>query len=386
MSGDRGARIHSMDALRASTMLLLVPVHAATLLALNGHPGAWATAIYWSIHVFRLPLFFARSGFFLALLLSRKGLSSTVRNRTVRIAVPLGLGLVTLVPLMMLFARETGTALTPSHDLSATTPFTFEPSFLWFLWYLLFIDGAAIALYLIAPGLLRAGGERLCALIGRPLGGIPLLAFPTMLALWPDAGWTAAPTTATFMPDWSVLAYYALFFSLGATLCVHRELVAAAARDAWRWGACALLAVLPASLLFSLHNSGSYGSEPIVHGAALLIYAIATWSSLLALIGFADRYLDRPRPVLRYMADSSYWIYLSHMPAMVLIVGTIGATALGTVPQFVLVTAGSLAFSLLTYPVFVRYTVIGRVLNGPRRRTRRRWPFGPRLIPRSAAG
>jgi len=386
MSSGPSARIHSMDALRASTMLLLVPVHAAGLLALNGHAGAWATAIYWLIHVFRLPLFFAMSGFFLALLLTGKGLHDTARNRTVRIVVPLLVGLVTLVPLFVFAAQQTGVALAPDHSVSGGSPFTFEPSFLWFLWYLLIIDGAAISLYLFAPGFLRAAGERFCALIGRPLGGIPLLAVPTMLALWTATNWTAAPATDTFVPDWSVLAYYALFFSLGATLYARRELVAAAGRNAWRWAACALAAILPAALLFSLHNSGSYGSQPAVHGAALLIYAIATWTSLIALVGLSERYLNRPRPALRYMADSSYWIYLSHMPAMVLIVALVGGTALGTAPQFLLVTAGSLAFSLLTYPLFVRYTVIGRVLNGPRPRPRRRWPFSPKPILRGATG
>ena len=73
MSMGSSTRIHSMDALRASTMLLLVPVHAAVLISLNGHEGVWATAIYWIVHVFRLPLFFAMSGFFLALLLVPQG-------------------------------------------------------------------------------------------------------------------------------------------------------------------------------------------------------------------------------------------------------------------------------------------------------------------------
>jgi glucan biosynthesis protein C len=386
MSSGSSARIHSMDALRASTMLLLVPVHAATLLALNGHGGAWATAIYWLVHVFRLPLFFAMSGFFLALLLTGKGLHDTARNRTVRIVVPLLIGLVTLVPLLVFAAQQTGVALTPDHGVPGGSPFTFEPSFLWFLWYLLIIDGAAISLYLFAPALLRAAGERFGALIGRPLGGIPLLAVPTVLALWSATDWTAAPAADTFVPDWSVLAYYALFFGLGATLYARRELVTAAGRNAWRWGACALVATLPAALLFTLHNSGSHSSQPAVHGAALLIYAIATWTSLIALVGFAERYLNRPRPALRYMADSSYWIYLSHMPAMVLLVALIGGTALGTAPQFVLITAGSLAFSLLTYPLFVRYTVIGRVLSGPRTRPRRHRPFFAKLTLRGVPG
>jgi glucans biosynthesis protein C len=378
MSETAGARIHSMDALRASTMLLLVPVHAANLSAVNGHDGAWATAIFWVVHVFRMPLFFAMSGFFLALLLARKGLGETARNRTVRIAVPLLVGLVTLMPLTLFIGQQTGTVLS-NDGVPTGSPFTFEPGFLWFLWYLLIIDGVAVGLYLGAPRLLRAAGARFRDLLARPPGGILLLAVPTTIALWPSPSWTGGAAVNTYLPDLPALAYYALFFALGATLFVHRGLVAEASRNAWRWAACALVAALPAGLLFSLHNSG-YGSQPVVHGVALLTYAIATWASLIALVGLADRYLNRSRPGLRYMADSSYWIYLSHLPAMVLAVALAGATSLGTAPQFVFITVISLAFSLVTYPLFVRYTVIGRVLNGPRARPRRRWRFRSRPL------
>jgi peptidoglycan/LPS O-acetylase OafA/YrhL len=382
MSEASTERIHSMDALRASTMLLLVPVHAAGLVSLNGHEGAWAVAIYWFVHVFRLPLFFAMSGFFLALLLRRKGLRETARNRTLRIVVPLAVGLVTLIPLMVVAAQVTGVALNGDGSVPGGSAFTFEPGFLWFLWYLLIIDAAAVALYLLAPGLLRWAGERLRDAVARPLTGVALLAVPTAAALWPAVDWVSSPAVDTFVPELPVLVYNALFFGLGATLCVHRELVAAASRDGWRWAACALVATVPAGLLFSLHNSPA-GDGIAVHAAALLIYAIATWTSLMALVGLAARYLTRPRPALRYLADSSYWIYLSHMPAMVLLVALVGAMALGAAPRFALVTLGSLVFSLLTYPLFVRYTVIGRVLNGPRPR-RRTGPVAPRPVPRAA--
>ena len=358
-----------MDALRASTMLLLVPVHAATILALNGHDGAWSTAVYWLVHVFRLPLFFAMSGFFLALLLTRKGLGETARNRTLRIVIPLAVGLVTLVPLTILIAQQTGTSISVD-GVPGGSPFSFEPGFLWFLWYLLIVDAAAVALYLLAPRFLRAAGERFRALVARPLGGILLLAIPTALAIWPASSWMVAPAADTFVPEPAALVYYAIFFALGASLFAFRELVEAASRNAWRWFAAALCTIVPAGLLFSLHNSASLSSRPAVHAVALLVYAVATWTSLFALVGLADRYLNRPRPLLRYLADSSYWIYLSHLPALVALVALIGVMSLGTAPQFVLVTALSIAFSLLTYPLFVRYTVIGQTLNGPRYRSR----------------
>jgi peptidoglycan/LPS O-acetylase OafA/YrhL len=361
-----------MDALRASTMLLLVPVHAASILSANGHPGAWAVAIYWVIHVFRLPLFFAMSGFFLTLLLSRKGLRSTAQNRTLRIVVPLIVGLVVLIPLMTVASQATGIMVAGDGRMTHGNPMNFEPSFLWFLWYLLILDGMAVALYTLAPAVLRGAGRMVSAAIAHPQWGIALLAVPTALALWPQDSWTATPRPGSFLPDPSALAYYTLFFGLGATLCAHRQLVGAASRHAWRWAVCAVVATVPAAALFTLHNSPTYGSNPVIHGVGLLIYTVATWTSLLALIGLANRYLDRPRPALRYLADSSYWIYLSHMPAMVLVVALVTTTALGTATQFGIVTILSLAVSLLTYPLLVRYSVIGRVLNGRRERTRKR--------------
>ena len=49
--------------------------------------------------------------------------------------------------------------------------------------------------------------------------------------------------------------------------------------------------------------------------------AVATLTCLFALIGLANLYLDRRRPRVRYLADSAYWIYLSHMPAVALMIG-----------------------------------------------------------------
>jgi glucan biosynthesis protein C len=350
-------------------MLLLIPVHAVTLLSLNGRGGAWAVAVFWFVHIFRLPLFFAMSGFFLTLLLSRKGLRETVRNRTLRIVVPLMVCLVTLVPLMFAASQATGTVIAGDGQLTHGSPITFQPAFLWFLWYLLIFDGVAFALHVLVPELLRRAGNALRAAIAHPLLGIALLAVPTMLALWSQPNWTETPPSS-WVPEMTVLAYYAPFFALGATLCAHHELVGDAARNAWKWTACAVAATAPAAALFTLHDSPQYAQRLEVHGAALAIYAVATWASLLALVGLADRYLNRPNPKLRYLADSSYWLYLSHLPAMVLLVAFGTAIAIGTAPQFALATVGSLAVSLASYALFVRYTPIGRVLNGPRERTR----------------
>ena len=70
--------------------------------------------------------------------------------------------------------------------------------------------------------------------------------------------------------------------------------------------------------------------------------------------------------VLRYMSDSSYWVFLVHM------LGTIGFGALlyrvqvaGEIKMVLNIAATTVA-CLLTYHLFVRTTWIGVLLNGSR--------------------
>ena len=52
----------------------------------------------WAVHGFRMPVFFLLSGFFTALLWRRRGLRSLIDHRLRRVALPLVIGMVTLVP------------------------------------------------------------------------------------------------------------------------------------------------------------------------------------------------------------------------------------------------------------------------------------------------
>ena len=97
-----------MDALRAFAMLLGIVLHGALAFI----PGAWAvtdasvegdgTPFAWltmAIHGFRMPVFFLMSGFFTAMLLRHRGLGSLVRHRAQRILLPLGIAMLTVIPL-----------------------------------------------------------------------------------------------------------------------------------------------------------------------------------------------------------------------------------------------------------------------------------------------
>lgn len=363
MEGEWGKRVHSLDALRASAMMLIVPVHICSLIAINGEPGTVLTGIGWAIHLFRLPLFFAMSGFFFSLVCTRRGARATLRRRAVRIGMPLAVGMVVLVPLLMLLSQATDVSISTVGPAEST--FGLAPSYLWFLWYLLLLDVCAMLLLHFAPRLLDSVRSGLAGAIGSPIG-IVLLAIPTGLLLLGQAEWMPAAPGGTLVVDPALFAYYATFFALGMALHSVPGRLEAVAEQSRRWGVAALATGSVALALFTLHNSGDPGAA--VHVVALLALGVATLTSLHALLGLASRHLNVERAPVRYLSDSSYWIYLSHLQFLVPLLALVLALGVPWPVALPALTVATLALTIATYGLFVRYSAIGFVLNGPRKR------------------
>jgi glucan biosynthesis protein C len=111
---------------------------------------------------------------------------------------------------------------------------------------------------------------------------------------------------------------------------------------------------------------------------------VFTWAAVLCLVGVGRRLLAVERPAVRYIADSSYWIFLMHLPIAPLAIAA--AVSLGQPFPIAWGVGMALLFSflLLTYELFVRHTFIGRVLNGPR--PPRQWSLASRRRARMPEG
>jgi len=369
MRGSWGVRVHSMDALRASSMMLLVPIHVCGLIAVNGEPSAILTGIAWVIHLFRLPLFFAMSGFFLRLVCERRGLRPTLRRRVLRVAVPLAIGLAVLVPLLMILSAAMDVSISAAGP--ATSLFGLAPSYLWFLWYLLIIDACAMLLLRFAPRTIGAASNTLARTIGNPIG-VVMLAVPTGMLLIGQADWMPTAPSDTFRIEPAMFAYYATFFVLGMALYSVPQRVEALGRETRRWGLAALASGSVALVLFTVHNSHGVGVG--VHAVQLAAFGIATVTVLHVLLGLATRHLNVERPTIRYVADSSYWIYLSHLQILVPLLALVLAMNVPWPVALPTLTLATLAATIVLYGLFVRYSVIGFVLNGPRKRLLRESP------------
>jgi peptidoglycan/LPS O-acetylase OafA/YrhL len=71
---------------------------------------------------------------------------------------------------------------------------------------------------------------------------------------------------------------------------------------------------------------------------------------------------------IRYVSDSSYWLYLVHLPLILVAQRALRLWDMPAIVKFSLICALVTAVLLVTYQALVRYSWLGSMLNGPRRR------------------
>lgn len=356
----------------------LMPFLPGNLWLVNDrHDAAWALPVVGVIHLFRMALFFCIAGFFAPRSLDRRGLGDFVRDRTLRILVPVfAFWPVAVLPLGLLMwqhARATGAPLPEP----ATS--NWSPGQLWFLWVLaeclvLALMGRAVGRHLLGPARADRWIRALGTWVTAP-GGVLIVAVPYALAMVVQRSTGAINAPADLVPELGGIVGYLGAFVTGWALSRTPD---ALARLRARWrphlaGAVAGSAYVVAAMFWT----------PLVlplpaHAAFI---GVVAWCWVLGLLGWATEALASERMWVRYLADASYWMYLLHLP--LLVGGEFWVADLDWPVPVKLLAVGlpTVAVLLLSYDVLVRPTWVGRWLNGrryPRVITaRRRGSHGP---------
>jgi glucans biosynthesis protein C len=383
-------RYHALDALRATMMLLGLILHSAvsyTALPLGAawpyhdqQTSLWFDLVVFFIHLFRMPVFFVVAGFFGALLYERDGAGGMAKNRLTRVLAPLALGWVVLYPLTaagFVFAMGRGpTAGAPGWGYLTTGAFLMQANLihLWFLYDLLLLYGAA----LVALPLLRRSPNGLRQRVEATFSGLVTSAWGPF-ACSAATAFTLVPmsiagldTSISFIPSPRILIAYGVFFAFGWLLYTRRDLLKAFGRRCrWRLLAGAVFGGVHLCVVLRPPFEDAASNHLVGIGTA----SVAIWLLIFGITGLFVRYVDRPSPVVRYLADASYWMYLVHLPVTIWIPGLLAHAALPGVVKFSLVLSVTVCLTVWTYDSFVRSTPVGALLNG------RRYP---RALPRSA--
>ena len=213
---------------------------------------------------------------------------------------------------------------------------------LWFLWLLmLLVTGFAAAVKLgLSP-------------TGRGIWWIPAFSLVPqwlMSGIGPDL-WMG------LLPPPHMVLYYGSFFWFGAAVFA-RNGMATSLGSRWK-------ILLPLGLFVFLPAAFVTLGDRVT---STVVQASAAWLITLGIIGIFRRYCSALGFWAQWFSDSTYWLYLAHFPlvvaAQLLVAGWVAPVLL----KFLLVNAVVVFLLLVSYQGFVRYTWLGTLLNGPRRR------------------
>ena len=249
---------------------------------------------------------------------------------------------------------------------------------LWFLWYLVILVAGFLAVAIAADRIHQWRGST-------PRLGDALMWNPIPLSLGAhnvmadQLGLQFGPATSTSIrPDWIIIAYYATFFAFGALLWGRtgsdgRPLVHTVGLGWSITLGAALIVALPVGL--TLTDNAETGFATFL---AVTVQGAYTWLMIFGLIGLFHRILRTERPAVRYLSDSSYWLYLAHLPLVIHLQGQTADWDINPYLKFAGLITVSTVTLLISYALLVRPTPIGQLLNG------RRHPLLPSSVRSSA--
>lgn len=370
-------RLHALDSLRAVAMLLGIVLHA--LCSFIAIPFQWPAhdvlrspvfdAIVYAIHGFRMVVFFFMAGFFAHLLLERRGPREFAVQRARRIGIPFLAGLVLIIPLVLLiWVWADPVFVARMAERNPPSLWTYPTAHLWFLEVLLFLYALALAIRWAClrwtPGLpprLDAIYDRLLPTPLKPFAFVPF----TVALLWfgpfvPEIDHAGM----RLLPGWQTIGYYGLFFAAGWWL--HRRLHLLDHLRRW----LPLYFGLAVLAFFTVGGTmrAIGGARPTPELKLLALFAAATysWCMTFALTGLFLKIASAHSAWMRYLSDASYWWYLWHIPPIMVLQVLVAPLEVPALLKIAVIVGGTLAVLWPTYHFYVRYTWMGRLLNGPR--------------------
>ena len=366
-------RYHGLDALRGFAMMLGIVLHAALsyFLAESGYGVFWpqdneqsalSQYIFDFIHSWRMPTFFILAGFFAHLVLERRSTKYFFRDRVKRILLP-----------FIIFGIITATIIPTIWDLGIERTFKFynpltiplgdqSIGHLWFIYHLIYLYAILLVARWIASKIKRPiplGRVLLWTFVNRWQAPFIILITVVITALY-----TVGNEEKKLWPvDPFDFIYSLTPFLFGYGLYKRRELVNQLASNRLL---IPTLAVATVSFITQEWLQQIVGEDDPLGLLLILAIATSTVCYSLGLIGLFQRIFTIQNDKIRWIADSSYWVYIMHLPVVLLVAYSLFELSWPAELKFIIVCVVTAALGFLTYWAFIRYTIIGTMLNGKR--------------------
>jgi glucan biosynthesis protein C len=376
MKNTTTSRLYFLDWVRILAFMLLIVYHVARYYTSEDWhvKSPFASDIIEPFMMlsspWRLGLLFLVSGVASSFMLAKISAGRFLRQRSVRLLVPLVFGMLVVVPpqpyfevieklayqgsyldFMRLYVSGYGDFCRQSDCLDLPTW-----NHLWFVAYLWVYTLLIGALVLMLGARFEAVSQKVASsLTGWKLIALPvaLLALPRILLL------SLFPATHDLVNDWYYHSQYLSLFLLGAMLA--RQAGVWQRMDGMRlatlgialtcWAAMIVYYALPEALVMrpDLHN---------IRMAMRVVYCLCAWCAMVAACGFAHRHLNGDSASRRYLAEAVFPVYIVHQTLIVSLAFLIKPAKIAPVTEGVVLVVLTLGLSFGIFEVVRRVGIL----------------------------
>lgn len=277
------------------------------------------------VNPWRLALLFLISGIALRFATDKTALKKFLPERFVRLFVPLAFGMAVIcMPQAyaeLRFKGEIGPgvlAFYPQYlsfgDFSIIVP---TWNHLWYVAYMLVYTLIAAACLPMLRRSAEGWGASLCAWLRAGPAWRLLLVPAIPFAIYRLMLDPLFPTTNTLWGDWANIAHTLSIFAIGFIVAKNENFWSAV--DGALPAAAGLSAALGATVLaarLNVETTGVHGEMPLAVGVLQVLYA---WSVIVALLGLARRFANRPSRTLTYLTGAVFPYYILHQTIIVVV-------------------------------------------------------------------
>lgn len=351
-------RRYDLDWLRVLGVLLLIPFHVALIFVLQPYtimyirdtvnsPTLSVTTGF--IHMWHMPMLFMISGAATYFALGFRTAGEYLRERFMRLLVPLIFGILTFVPFTIYIQHSQVLSLQEGYLGFFHIDFehldgmngSFTPAHLWFILYLFVFSLAGSPIFIWLRSEKGKGViEKLGTAMQAPLSLI-VLSIPLTLA-------AATGILGAMNP-----LYYFLIFFYGFVFASNTGFQQSIDKLTWVVLAYGIFEAL-INVMLPIESYAEWTWQWMVLG---LMYQMGRWALTLAALGLGHRFLNSTNNLLRYASEAAMPFYLLHMTFSVLtgyVVIQLNAPVAVKYPLIVLVATG---LTVVAYELVRRWNV-----------------------------
>lgn len=366
MDAKTNQRRYDLDWLRVLGILLVFAFHSSRFYNLEGwnvtndilYPSVEAWVLFSSS--FMMPLMFVVSGASLFFALGKGGLGKFIKDKILRLLVPLAVGALTYLSFQSYLWDKT-------HGLFSGNYFQYLPHYypfsinwfgghLWYLWYLFLFS-------LILYPLLRwfkGNGSGFLSRLGGWLGKggtVYILALPILLLY-------LLPSDFPFMDMNGGYPYlmYLFFLLWGFVLVSEERLNEGIRRLRWVSLSVGVTLVIGFIILYNQIADPTVMSPSLILAGAMRVFG--GWMCVLAILGLGAQYLTARTPKLDYANEAVLPFYIFHQTVLLAVGYFVLQWGLSDVIEWAVIAAISFAVIMALYEFVVRRFNVMRFLFG----------------------